>query len=320
MNREAFATGFFGTEESVAALSFHSFPRPYMIYCPRVMKMPRAARKLSSSNIYHVMLRGINRQNIFEDDEDRLCFMQTLARYKKCSGFRLYAFVLMSNHVHLLIEPADEPLDMIFRRIGVRYAVWFNQKYERVGHLFQDRFRSENVETDAYFMTVLRYIIQNPAKAGMESAPGSYRWSSFLAYEKGQGTVTDTQFALDLFGGRDAVLTFLLQENKDDSVLDEEKCDRRLRDDLAKEKMARITRCTSVADFQQLDAPLQKEYARRMHSEGMSLGQISRMTGMPKTSVYHAVQALKKEPGTEEEMLLRESAPVGYLQDTGIIW
>ena len=68
------------------------------------MNMPRTARKTSMSNIYHVMLRGINRQNIFEEDEDRLCFMNILGQCKKISGFRLYAFVLMSNHVHLLIE------------------------------------------------------------------------------------------------------------------------------------------------------------------------------------------------------------------------
>ena len=94
------------------------------------------------------MLRGINRQSIFEDDEDRFQFMTVLTRYRELSDFRLHAFVLMSNHVHLLIEPAGESLDRIFKRIGTSYAVWFNRKYERAGHLFQDRFRSEAVGTD----------------------------------------------------------------------------------------------------------------------------------------------------------------------------
>ena len=105
--------------------------------------MPRIARKKSCSNIYHVMIRGINRQNIFEEDDDRLCFMKILNHCKEISGFRLYAFALMSNHIHLLIETAGESLDMVFRRIGTRYAVWYNRKYQRAGHLFQDRFRSE---------------------------------------------------------------------------------------------------------------------------------------------------------------------------------
>ena len=136
------------------------------------------------------MLRGINRENIFGDEEDRLYFMHALDHCKEVSGFRLYAFVLMTNHIHLLIEPAGEPLDMIFRRIGIRYAMWYNKKYQRVGHLFQDRFRSENVETDLYFMTVLRYILQNPMKAGMETAPGDYRWSRVAVVHQQTGGET----------------------------------------------------------------------------------------------------------------------------------
>ena len=134
--------------------------------------MARQARKLSRTNIYHVMLRGINRQTIFEDNEDMNYFLSEVKRCKDISDFRLYAFCLMSNHVHLLLETN---LDMIFRRLGSRYAGWYNRKYGRVGHLFQDRYRSENVETEQYFMTVLRYILQNPMKAGMEKQPGSYR-------------------------------------------------------------------------------------------------------------------------------------------------
>ena len=266
------------------------------------------------------MMRGINRKSIFEDDEDRYFFMHTLDQCKETSGFRLYAFALMTNHIHLLIEPAGEPLDMIFRRIGVRYAMWYNRKYQRVGHLFQDRFRSENVETDLYFMTVLRYILQNPAKAGMEKAPGSYRWSSFLAYEKGKGSVTDTQFALGLFGGRDAMMDYLLQQNEDDGVLDEDNCDRRLRNGQAMEKMKRITQCETVSDFRQLETSVQKEYVRRLYGEGLSLGQIASLTGIPKTTVYHTVQRTEEPSGEEDELKMFEPSPAAYWQDAGIVW
>ena len=284
--------------------------------------MPRTARKPSLSNIYHVMLRGINRQNIFEEDEDRLCFMNILGQCKKLSGFRLYAFVLMSNHVHLLIEPTDESLDTIFRRIGTRYAVWYNQKYERVGHLFQDRFRSENVESDLYFMTVLRYIIQNPMKAGIENRPGTYRWSSFKAYEHGNGTVTDIQYALDLFGGRQELVDFLNQKNDDETVMDEASYDKRLRNDVAKEKMCRITQCSSVSEFQQLDSNHEKAYAREMHHAGLSLGQISRLTGMSKTTVYKAVNAPDHQDDAAETLQIREPETdfVLYCMDPDTIW
>ena len=144
-----------------------------MISSGWVIDMPREARTKSRTNIYHVMLRGINQQVIFEEDDDRRFFLHTVKKAKEASGFKLYAFCLMTNHVHLLLEEGAEPLEIVFKRIGSGYVKWFNQKYQRVGHLFQDRFRTENVETEKQFMTVLRYILQTPMKAGMEFAPGS---------------------------------------------------------------------------------------------------------------------------------------------------
>ena len=281
--------------------------------------MPRTARKISETGIYHVMLRGINRQNIFEDDQDRLYFMSVLASCKKVSGFRLHAFVLMSNHIHLLLEPLDEPLDMIFRRIGTRYAVWYNRKYQRAGHLFQDRFRSENVSTVQYYQTVLRYILQNPMKAGMEKHPGEYRWSSYTAYEKGQGIVTDTQYAVELFGGRETLIQYLKQDN-DDMVMDEENHGWRLRDDAARRIMRQITQCSSVSDFQKLDPDLQKKHAAEMYQERLSMGQIARLTGMSKTTVFRIVQRFKDEPSEDGQLILNESDETDWAYDAGMIW
>ena len=144
--------------------------------------MPRKARKESRTDIYHVMLRGINQQIIFEDEEDFQMFLSTLKECKRISGFDLYAYCLMTNHVHLLLKVGKEPLAMIFRRLGSRYVYWYNRKYQRTGHLFQDRYRSEPIENEAYFLTALRYIIQNPMKAGMEESPGTYPWSSYSDY------------------------------------------------------------------------------------------------------------------------------------------
>ena len=285
----------------------------------KVIDMPRTARKTSSMNIYHVMLRGINRQNIFEDDEDRLYFMNVLASSKKTDGFKLYAFVLMSNHIHLLIEPAEESLSMIFKKIGTRYAVWYNRKHGRSGHLFQDRYRSESIESELYFMTVLRYILQNPMKAGLESRPGSYRWSSYLAYKMGKGTVTDTQYALELYGSRETLGEYLLQEN-DDFVMDEADHDWLLRDDQAKEILTRVTKCTTVSDFQLLDPSVQKEYVTELSREKLSMGQISRLTGIPKTTVYRIIQKDKPLSFEAEGAILRESTPDIFNAKPDTIW
>ena len=283
--------------------------------------MPRIARKKSSSNIYHAMVRGINRQNIFEDDDDRLCFMKILDYCREISGFRLYAFALMPNHIHLLIEPAGEPLNIVLTRIETRYAMRYNRKYQRIGYLFQNRYRSEAVETDLYFKTVLRYILQNPMKAGIESRPGSYRWSSYLAYENGKGAITDTQYALDLFGSRESLMEFLGRDNNDE-VMDEINFDRRLQDEQIRKIMYRISQCESVSAFQALDQQHRKEYVGKMYQSGISLSQIVRFTGMPKTTVFRAVKALKAEEAESEKenAVFRESDPADHFLSDGIVW
>ncbi len=284
------------------------------------MIMPRQARAKSASNIYHVILRGVNRQAIFECDADKKHFMTVLKECKEISGFRLHAFCLMTNHVHFLIEPAEESLDIVFKRIGTRYVVWYNRKYQRAGHLFQDRFRSENVETDQYYMTVLRYILQNPMKAGMESQPGNYRWSSYLAYEKGNGSVTDTEYADKLFGSRKTLIDFIRQSS-DEDAMDEEQYDWRLRDDQAKEIMKRISQCETAADFQLLDKKVRKAYAREMYLNKLSMGQIARLTGMPKSSVQVAVKGIDARLLLERKSLqLREEMDTSLWADDGEIW
>lgn len=162
--------------------------------------MARRARETSGTGIYHVMLRGINRQNIFEDEEDYRRFAELLfmmAFPTDDSGKPLpprcffYAYCLMTNHVHLLIKEASESLSAVIKRIGVSYAQYYNKKYIHFGHLFQDRFKSEPVNDYAYFFTLLRYIHQNPMAAGLTKDVASYRWSSWSEYEQtGNGIQT----------------------------------------------------------------------------------------------------------------------------------
>ena len=153
--------------------------------------MARQIRKKSGTGIYHIMLRGINRQDIFEDDEDYYYMIHILKGMTERvdeHGVRLtplctfYAFCLMSNHIHLLIQEREEDISGIVKRVGVAYAYYFNKKYGRSGHLFQDRFRSEPVDSIEYFVTLLRYIHQNPVKAGIVENIADYQWSSWNEY------------------------------------------------------------------------------------------------------------------------------------------
>jgi len=154
--------------------------------------MARQPRQRSGTGIYHVMLRGINRQDIFEDNEDFLRFMDCIrGLVLRCDeqGYPLpplctfYAYCLMSNHVHLLIREREESVSDTIKRLGVSYSHYYNKKYERTGHLFQDRFKSEPVNDMNYFVTLLRYIHQNPVKAGIVADVDSYPWSSWSEYK-----------------------------------------------------------------------------------------------------------------------------------------
>jgi len=161
--------------------------------------MPRQTRKKSGSGIYHVLLRGINRQTIFEDEEDSDKLLKILGIYKAELNCSIYAYCFMHNHVHLLIRTGGEDLAALMRKVGAKYVYWYNRKYDRIGGLFQDRYKSEPVEDDSYFLTVLRYIHLNPVKAGICKTASDYKESSYNDYmHPWKGQVTDTVFALSL--------------------------------------------------------------------------------------------------------------------------
>ena len=143
--------------------------------------MPRQARERSNTGIYHVMLRGIDKRNIFLDEEDRMKFIESVLKAKRKGKFRIYGYCLMDNHIHMLIKE-DEEIGMSMKRITVGYVGWHNRKYERTGHLFQNRYMSEPVEKEGYLLIVLRYIHQNPVKAGIVNKVEDYKWSSYKEY------------------------------------------------------------------------------------------------------------------------------------------
>ena len=116
--------------------------------------MPRVARIKSNSGIYHIIMRGINRQTIFEDEEDYNKFIQTMQRYKEIYVYKIYAYCFMRNHLHLLLKEGKEPLETIMRRICGSFVFWYNRKYGRIGCLFQNRYWSEPVEDNEYLLAV----------------------------------------------------------------------------------------------------------------------------------------------------------------------
>lgn len=149
--------------------------------------MTRYARKQSLTGIYHIMIRGNERKDIFFDDDDRDRFLYTLHKMKEDGNYHIFAYCLMNNHVHLLMKEGKDNIQRTMKRICVSYVYYFNNKYQRIGHLFQDRFRSEEVKTDSHILAAARYIHNNPVKAGMVKRVNHYKWSSYTDYVNKNG-------------------------------------------------------------------------------------------------------------------------------------
>jgi putative transposase len=183
--------------------------------------MAREAREKSNTGIYHIMLRGIDKRNIFFDDEDRTKFMENMTRAQDTdtgiARFEIYGYCLMDNHIHLLLKEIEE-IGTVIKRITVGYVGWNNRKYERTGHLFQNRYLSETVETESYLLTVLRYIHQNPVKAGMVKSVKDYDWSSYehyYHYYNGQDTFVNGDLIKAYFATFQSFSEFMIAKNDD---------------------------------------------------------------------------------------------------------
>lgn len=159
--------------------------------------MSKTPRKYSKSNIYHIIIKGIDNQNIFYDDQDRRVFLKKLLITKKENDITIYSYSLMDNHVHMVIKIEKEFLSKAMQSLMIRYVRFFNKKYERIGALSQCRFKSKNIEDQDYFLKVCRYVHRNPENAGIAKTE-DYQWSSYQEYVKKE-KIVDKRILLHYF-------------------------------------------------------------------------------------------------------------------------
>ena len=252
-------------------------------------QMPRQSRKKSSTGIYHVMLRGINKQDIFEEAEDYVKMKDILMRLNERrdemgrplpQAYTMYAYCLMSNHIHLLIREREEGIAETIKRLGIGYAAYFNKKYQRSGHLFQDRFRSEPVESMEYFMILLRYIHQNPVKASIVKAVGDYPWSSWREYND-VPVLCDTRTVLNRASLKD--LTALVNEPvaDDGSILEIDTADDMMvTDESIRTFMLQTYNIHNPLEMQNMNKEFRNAIIMAAKDYGASIRQLSRLTGL----------------------------------------
>lgn len=255
--------------------------------------MPRMSREKSYTKIYHIMIRGINKEKIFLDKEDNYKFKKDLKLAKERYQFELYAYCIMPNHVHLVIKDCKNCLENIMKSINIRYSAYFNKKYERVGHLFQNRFLSKKVETDRYLMTLHRYIHQNPEKANI-ARTDEYKWSSYKDYIYHNG-LTDTEFILSMFSSNkwyalEAFKKYNLEHyiEKENEVLEYE-----FKARLSDAELIKIIQdkfgMTVIEDINKYNNEYRNELLKKIKIiNGTSLAQIGRVLGINRKIVERA--------------------------------
>ena len=165
--------------------------------------MARKKRVEIEGGLYHVITRGNDRQDIFHSKEDHTKFLSLIAQQKARSPFFLYAYCLMTNHLHLLIERQEDTVGRIMQRVLTGYSQYYNRKYGRIGHVFQGRYKAILCDSDSYLAALVRYIHLNPVRARMVVLPEEYPYSSHRAYLgiEPEGVV-DVDPVLRLFGAR----------------------------------------------------------------------------------------------------------------------
>lgn len=249
--------------------------------------MARQAREKSQTGIYHVMLRGIDKRDIFMDDEDRVTFLEKLSKVKE-NNFTLYGYCLMNNHIHLIIKEGEE-LGKSIKRLTVGYALWHNNKYGRTGHLFQNRYLSEVIDSESYFLTLLRYIHQNPLKAGIVTNIKSYKWSSYNEYLSSyshNGKLLDTDIVKFYYGDACSFENYMNEVPKAD--YDEKEQKRKVSDEAL---MSMIDKFIDIHRLKQLPGEERNTLIKDIYNNtGISVRRLEKLIGISKNIIERAIK------------------------------
>jgi putative transposase len=269
--------------------------------------------------IFHVIQRGNNKETIFPRDRGKIFFLQELKSLKKVYNFRLLGYVLLNNHYHLIIQTLDDPLQKIMHRLNSTFAHYFNFFQERSGHVFQGRYKAILVLEERYLFALLRYIHQNPVRAGICDSVDKYPWSSDESYRRNNEDFVDIQIILDMFNGHrekalhnyclfmaekeldlskefeevqligETKLQTVVENNKAEDVLSSSK--RKGLDDILKEAVPSLEEFQLIKEGSRLRklTPFKKEYVRQARSERYTLEEIGNNINLSQVAILKMV-------------------------------
>ena len=174
--------------------------------------MSRRPRVFAPGLLYHVIVRGNQRRKTFRCDDDYKAYLDRLEKYRAKHHVRIYAYCLMPNHVHLLVETGSIPLAKFMQGLQQSYTQHFNRSYRKVGHLFQGRYKAIICDRDKYLLALVRYIHLNPVRAKLAARPERYAYSGHNSYlTNGTAKIVEVTPTLKLLGGKNAYERFVLE-------------------------------------------------------------------------------------------------------------
>ncbi|MCI9087471.1 MAG: transposase [Clostridia bacterium] len=259
--------------------------------------MPRNSRENQKSytNIYHVILRSINQQEIFYDNIDRSKFLNCLKVTKEKYQYDLYSYILMNNHVHLLIMDKENNLSKIIQSLATSYAMYFNKKYQRIGHVFYNRFKSKKIESLPYLLNVIRYIHFNCEKAKMCEFDKFY-WSSYHEFFRSATLVNSAKLLKMIEMNQNEFKFFhegyrrLKGFEKDNFEMEETILD----DESAIQKIKEMLKIDNLVDIQKFNNKKRDEIISEIAKiEGIKKNQIARILGVSERLIYRAIEKNK---------------------------
>lgn len=246
--------------------------------------MPRAKRHLVNGGIYHIMIRGVNKQVIFKDDDDRKMFIRIMNYCNKKYECEIYAYCLMNNHVHILFKDKEFFVSDFMQYVASIYAEEFNKKYKRVGHLFQDRFKSIYVYNDNYLLRLIRYIHRNPERAGICKTE-EYKWNSYKEYVY-NSKIIETDSILKMFDSKEKIAIKKFKEFVADSGqenLDKIYMLEKLNDEEAEKLIKDITKIDDIYQIKNYNRKYRREIVNKiLEVNNLNFSQISRVLGIGK--------------------------------------
>lgn len=242
--------------------------------------MARHIREQSECGIYHVVNRGVGKMILFESPSDYLFFLNLLKNYQEEERCSLLAYCLMDNHFHLLLKAAAAP-NAFMKRISCAYAYYFNNKYERTGHLFQGRYFSEPVNDDSYLLAVVRYIHNNPVKVGISNRE-SYRWSSYSEYTSG-AAIINPQPVMEICDGIDGFLE--LSQSDETIPCGDIDTNNRLSDAEAVGVLQTVLHVSDGTVLQAMPRQQRDEALKQLKQAGLTIRQIERFTGINRGAI-----------------------------------